>query len=93
MEVAVAVGIARSTLATLESGKDVPGRDTLVALAKFYDVSLEWLANGVGPQQAGAAAARTEEEALLLYAFRALPEAEAKPLLQYLVTRVKPPSN
>ena len=64
-----------------------------MALATFYDVSLEWLAKGVGQEQAGSAAAQTEDEALLLYAFRSLPEAEAKPLLQYLVTRVKPTTN
>lgn len=93
MDVAVAVETSRTNLSKIESGEYHPGRDLLMALAAFYDVSLDWLASGQGPMQPGKAAALNEEEALLLYAFRALPQGEAKPLLQMLLSRVKPPGS
>lgn len=40
-EVADAVGIARSTLTAYEKGHDKPGRDTLIALADYYGVSMD----------------------------------------------------
>lgn len=40
-EVADAVGIARSTLTAYEKGHDKPGRDTLIALAEYYGVSMD----------------------------------------------------
>ncbi len=61
-----------------------------MALASYYGVSLDWLASGQGLAENGQAAATTPDEALLLYAYRALPEQEAKPLLQMLLSRVKP---
>ncbi|WP_051626121.1 helix-turn-helix domain-containing protein [Kozakia baliensis] len=42
-EVADAVGIARSTLTAYEKGHDKPGRDTLLALAQFYNVTVDLL--------------------------------------------------
>ena len=39
-EVADALGIGRSTLATYETGNDLPGRETLAALATYYKVPL-----------------------------------------------------
>lgn len=39
-EVAETIGIARPTLATFEAGHDVPGRDTLAAIATYYKVGL-----------------------------------------------------
>ncbi|WP_336946434.1 helix-turn-helix transcriptional regulator [Asaia sp. HN010] len=41
--VADAVGIARSTLAAYEKGHYLPGRETLTALANYYDVSIDFL--------------------------------------------------
>jgi transcriptional regulator with XRE-family HTH domain len=35
---AEAIGIARSYLSSIETGGDLPGRETLAAIAKFYDV-------------------------------------------------------
>lgn len=61
-----------------------------MALAAYYDVSLDWLASGQGPMKPGVAAAMNENEALLLYAFRALPPDEARPLLQMMLNRVRP---
>lgn len=39
-QVAEAIGIARSTLATFEAARDVPGRDTLAAIATYYSIGL-----------------------------------------------------
>ncbi|MBR0560072.1 LexA family protein [Neokomagataea anthophila] len=50
-EVADAVGIARSTLTAYEKGHDKPGRDTLVALAGYYGVSVEEILSGASPLQ------------------------------------------
>lgn len=60
-----------------------------MALARFYDVSLDWIASPDGFVEVGSARARDEREALLLDAFRRLPEEEADPLLQMLLSRVK----
>ena len=63
-----------------------------MALATYYEVSLDWLAGPEGLEITGRAAAASKDEALLLYAFRVLPEAESKPLLQMLLGRVRPPA-
>ena len=39
-EVASALGIARSTLASIEGGHDLPGRDLLLRLAPFFGTTL-----------------------------------------------------
>jgi transcriptional regulator with XRE-family HTH domain len=41
MELATEIGIARSTLASIETGSDLPGRETLMALADFFKVPLD----------------------------------------------------
>ncbi|MGI4794380.1 MAG: helix-turn-helix domain-containing protein, partial [Janthinobacterium lividum] len=48
MEVAVAVGVGRSTIAGIEKGHDLPGRETLVALAEYFDMPLDWLMSRIG---------------------------------------------
>lgn len=90
VDAAVAIGISRSHLAKIERGKDLPGRELLMAAAVFYGVSLDWLTSGDKPSNARTAVAETESEALLLYAFRSLPKEEADPLLAMLLNRVKP---
>ena len=87
-DVAAAVGISRPFLSALETGADVPGRGTLVALAQYYNVSLDWLAGGQGALKPGAASAQNDDEALWLYAFRELPPDEARLHLQLLLKRV-----
>lgn len=42
-ELADAIGIARSTLATIETGADLPGRETLLALADYFQISVDQL--------------------------------------------------
>jgi DNA-binding XRE family transcriptional regulator len=42
-DVALRTGIARSTIASIETGHDLPGRSALFTLANFFDVSVEFL--------------------------------------------------
>ena len=85
--VAEAVGITRSHLTKIEGGKDVPGRQTLVALANYFQVSLDWLTEGIGDGRP--ARALNDAEAVLLFAFRKLPAAEAQAHLQLLLARIR----
>lgn len=73
-EVSGAVGIATSSLSAIETGKDDPGLATFIALADFFDVSLDYLegrapAPGLGDPRD---APQNEEEVALLHAWRAL---------------------
>jgi transcriptional regulator with XRE-family HTH domain len=43
IDVAVDVGVARATLSSYESGSELPGRDTLIALADLFGASLDWI--------------------------------------------------
>ncbi len=90
MEVAVGSGVQRATLAKIESGDDLAGRGALEKLAKFYDVSLDWLSGGAGPINVKDAMARNEREALFLTAIRQLPEDEAEAHLRLLMSRIHP---
>jgi len=40
-EAAEGIGIARPTLTNIERGRDPPGRETLIALAAYYETSLD----------------------------------------------------
>ncbi len=52
--VADAVGIQRPSLSMIEVGRDVPGRETLFALATYYKVSADYLRTGTpAPSQKG----------------------------------------
>ncbi len=90
VDVAVAVEIARSTLSKYETGGDIPGRDTLMKLAQFYGVTVDWLAASAGDMlDREAGTAKTEQEALMLWAFRSLPADEASAHLNLLISRAK----
>ena len=52
-----------------------------MALADYYDVSVEWLVTGKGPMKPGAPAAQTDEEMELLRSFRAMDPDEARVFL------------
>lgn len=70
-EVADAVGVSRTYLSGIENDHDKPGRDTLVALANYYAVSLDWLTTGEGERRPPSLRA-----ARLFAMFEALPEAD-----------------
>lgn len=46
-DLAAAIGIARSTIAGIERGHYMPGRESLIALADFFRVPVEELGHGV----------------------------------------------
>ncbi|MFT8785433.1 helix-turn-helix domain-containing protein [Gluconobacter oxydans] len=80
---AVEFGISRSHLSKIENGGDMPGRETLIAASTFFEVSLDWLANGSGDQRP--AQALTEKEALLLFTFRRMPSDDADAFLHLML--------
>ncbi|HTI02067.1 MAG TPA: helix-turn-helix transcriptional regulator [Acidisoma sp.] len=88
IDVARAVGVDRSHLSKIETGDDTPGRGALTALSTFFGVSLDWLVTGQELPATAGGIARTEDEVLLLDCWRALPPAEARPLLEMLRQRV-----
>lgn len=48
-EVASDLGISRTHLTKMETGGDLPGRETLQALATYFAVSVEYLQCGTNP--------------------------------------------
>lgn len=44
--VAEAVGLSRTHLSMIENDQDLPGRETLAALADYFKVSIDYLLNG-----------------------------------------------
>jgi transcriptional regulator with XRE-family HTH domain len=83
---AVAVGISRSYLGGLETGQALPGRATMVALADYYGVALEWLTSGEGERDQPPLSAN---EVKLLRAYRQLPQDEADAHLELLLRRAE----
>lgn len=77
VEAAEAIGVSRSYLAGLESGQDLPGRDTLIAICGYYNIPL----TSVTAALSNGAKGRVEliedpTELALLDAWRAMPETE-----------------
>ena len=48
-DAAAAIGISRPYLSSIENGHDLPGREALAAIARYYDVSSEYLLTGGSP--------------------------------------------
>lgn len=78
--------ISRSYLSKIESGEEQPGRELLIRVSHEYGVSLDWITSGVGNMKP--ARAITEQEAVLLQAFRSLPADEAETHLKLMLQRV-----
>ncbi|WP_282758359.1 helix-turn-helix domain-containing protein [Komagataeibacter saccharivorans] len=84
---AEAVGTARTHLTNIERGRSKPGRDLLMAFAKFFGVSVDWLATGEGPKRINETL--TTQELLLINAFRKLNENEAELHLKLIVAHTE----
>jgi len=84
-EVAEAVGIARSTLAAYEKGHYLPGRETLTALANFYNVSIDFL-SGQSVKSPGPSSqvSQTPEEAEWLGLWRDMNDSQRRRALAVL---------
>lgn len=84
VDAAAAIGISRSYLSCLETGKDVPGRQTLAALAQFYGTTMDDLEFGTA--QTGDApayqAVKDATEIRLLHLWRLLNQQERAALLR-----------
>ncbi|MCP5054948.1 MAG: helix-turn-helix transcriptional regulator [bacterium] len=48
-QMAIKVGVTRTTYTRYESGELLPGRLTLIKLAKLYNISMDWLLLNKGP--------------------------------------------
>lgn len=86
-EFVAALNIERAYLSQLESNKRKPSRELLIKMSKEFNVSLDWLTSDQNKQESSSA--KNEDEALLLYAFRNMPEDEAKTHLQLMLQRAE----
>lgn len=83
---AAELGVSRSHLASIESGHDLPGRDTLFALAAFFGIGADELqAGGVPPgaPDTGEVVKDADELALLGF-WRTLNKSERVLMLKML---------
>ncbi|MCP5050213.1 MAG: helix-turn-helix transcriptional regulator, partial [bacterium] len=48
-QMAIKLGLTRTTYTRYETGEILPGRLTLINLAKLYNISLDWLLLNKGP--------------------------------------------
>ena len=89
IEVAEAVGISRSYLAGIETGGENAGRETLVALADFYGVTIDELYRGTAPTgpEAPELVEDPDERALLAF-WRGLDQSQKKLLLRLLASQL-----
>ncbi|MFT8634206.1 helix-turn-helix transcriptional regulator [Novacetimonas hansenii] len=92
-EVADIVGIGRSTLASYEKGHDKPGRETMIALAQYYGVSVDFVA-GTSPVNSDLSPQTVEDpdELALLNLWRALNQDERNLLLTLFEKAIRPSS-
>ena len=72
----------------IETGRGIPGRELMMAIAAHFDVSLDWLSRGYGDMRP--AKAMNEKEALLLYAYRHMDPDEAEAHLEHMLKRARP---
>lgn len=86
-EFVAALEIERAYLSQLESNKRKPSRELLIRMSKEFNVSLDWLTADQDHNENSQA--HNEDEALLLYAFRNMPEDEAKTHLQLMLQRAE----
>jgi transcriptional regulator with XRE-family HTH domain len=87
-DVAAAVGVTRAHISAIETGKDMPGRETARALADYYDVSIDWLISGKSaPAPSGKVDPADAHIAELMAAFRSLPPDEAQDYADMVLKR------
>lgn len=85
--VADAVGLSRTHLSMIENNHDLPGRETLAAIAAYFNVSVDYILNGGDatpkPPDPSKIVEDLDELALLDF-WRTLDEAERKLMLKLL---------
>ena len=93
-DVARATGIAKSTLTEWKNGKTTPKADKLQKIADYFGVTVEYLLTGRAPdQEAGGVLTMTDEEQLLLSAFRQLNGAGQAKALELVKLLLLDPDN
>lgn len=86
-EVAASVGVSRGHLSMMENDKDLPGRETLDALASYYRVSVDYILHGgdAAPKPPNTREVVDDPDELALVRFwRGLPDAERRLMLTML---------
>lgn len=80
------IGIARGTLASIETGSDLPGRETLAAIATYYGRSIDYLVDGQCASSAPSASQVIDDpnEIALINFWRGLTTEERKHMLRLL---------
>ena len=83
VELAVAIGIERGTLAGIEVGAASPGRTTLAALAAEFDVSMDYIEGrpGASGKQAALDPQQAEQDAAILRVWHLLDKTQRDSLL------------
>lgn len=87
MDAAEAIGISRSHLASIETGTDLPGRETLQAIADFYRVTTDHILTG---RLAGDGPATDPRREDVLSSFDATDE-RGREILHSVARSLKPP--
>ena len=86
-DLAAALGVSRGHLASIESGRNLPGRAAMQAIAAHFNVSLDWLCRGVGDIKP--ARPVNAREALLLDTYRRLSKEQAQAMLDHMLERAR----
>lgn len=91
-DVAEAIGISRSTLAGIERGIDLPGRETLASIAKFFGASIDYIESGAKPPVAPGAGEFIEnpDELALVAFWRSLTPDERRMVLKLMQPPARP---
>lgn len=85
--VADAVGLSRSHLSMIENDQDLPGRETLAAIAAYFRVSVDYVLHGsdAPPQPPNSSEIVNDPDELALLIFwRSLDEADKRVMLKML---------
>lgn len=76
MELAVEIGTSRSHVASLETGADTPGRETLHALATFFGVTMDFLQSGIADTPKNGRFVQDADQLALLALWDLIPASE-----------------
>lgn len=85
--VADSVGVSRSHMSMIENDGDLPGRETLAAIATFFKVSIDYILNGsdAAPEPpATREFVEDPDELALLHFWRTLDDADRRLMLKMI---------
>ena len=92
-DVVKATGIPHSTFTDWKNGRSVPKAEKLQKIAEYFGVSVEYLMTGRAADQAGGVMTLSDEEQLLLAAFRQLNGAGQAKALDLVKLLLMDPAN